>query len=139
MKLPKQRNPYLAVDVLIVKNKKIVLIRRNKNPWKGKLSLPGGFVEWGETVEQAAIREAKEETGLNVKIKKLLGVYSNPKRDPRGHVVSIAFVAEPIKGKLKSSKEGEVNWYEINKEIFKYFGSKSDHKKMIKDLLKKSD
>ncbi len=137
MKLPKQRNPYLAVDILIIKNKKILLIKRNKEPWKGKLSLPGGFVEWGESVEEAAIREAREETGLKIKIENLLGVYSNPNRDPRGHVVSIAFIASPVGGKLKSSKEGEVKWYKLEREIFKYFGEKSDHKEMIKDYLRR--
>ncbi|RLE95050.1 MAG: hypothetical protein DRN04_00925 [Thermoprotei archaeon] len=56
--------------------------------------MPGGFVEYGERVEDAALREVKEETGFKVKIKGLVGVYSDPGRDPRGHVVSIAYLAE---------------------------------------------
>ena len=67
-----------------------ILIRRKHPPvgW----ALPGGFVEVGETVEQAAEREAYEETGLRVRLDGLLGVYSDPDRDPRGHVVSVVFV-----------------------------------------------
>jgi 8-oxo-dGTP diphosphatase len=136
MKLPKRRNPYLAVDALIVKENKILLIKRNKEPWKGKLALIGGFVEWGETVEQAVIREVKEETGLKVKIKNLLGIYSNPKRDPRGHVISIVFVVKPVGGKLKSSKEGEVNWYKLDKNVINLFHPKSDHRDMVRKYLK---
>ena len=59
-------------------------------------SLPGGFVDIGERVEQACIREAKEETNIQVKILKLIGVFSDPKRDPRGHTVSIAFLCDPL-------------------------------------------
>lgn len=89
------RTPLLTVDVIIElpeENRKIVLIERKYEPpgW----ALPGGFVDVGETVEQAAMREADEETGLQVTLKHLLGVYSDPNRDPRGHTVSVVFVAQ---------------------------------------------
>jgi len=95
--VPRHRNPLPTVDAIIEVpaadgSPGIVLIRR-KNPPHG-WALPGGFVDYGETVEQAAIREAKEETGLAVRLKGLLGVYSDPDRDPRGHTISIVFVAE---------------------------------------------
>jgi len=85
------RNPYPTVDVIIeVGGERIVLIERNNPPpgW----ALPGGFVEYGESVEQAAIREAREETGLDVTLTDLLGVYSDPGRDPRFHTMSTVFV-----------------------------------------------
>ena len=72
----------------------IVLIRR-KNPPHG-WALPGGFVDVGESLEQAAVREAEEETALRVTLKMLLGCYSDPTRDPRGHTASVVYIAEAI-------------------------------------------
>ncbi|MFX1281304.1 MAG: NUDIX domain-containing protein [Promethearchaeota archaeon] len=89
--------PLLTVDcVILLKNNNLVLIRRKNPPFKGELALPGGFVDVGETVEAACIREAKEETNINIKIIKLIGVFSNPNRDPRGHNVTIGFLCEPL-------------------------------------------
>ncbi|MDZ7338593.1 MAG: NUDIX hydrolase [candidate division KSB1 bacterium] len=91
------RHPLVTVDAVIeVRSSEgqlgIVLIRR-KNPPLG-WALPGGFVDYGETVEQAVVREAREETGLSIRLRGLLGVYSAPDRDPRGHTISVVFVAE---------------------------------------------
>jgi len=81
----------LTVDAIIEIGGGIVLIKRKFPPpgW----ALPGGFVEWGETVESATVREAKEETGLDIVLTHLLGVYSDPRRDPRRHTVATVFVA----------------------------------------------
>ncbi|MFW6324619.1 MAG: NUDIX domain-containing protein [Desulfovibrionales bacterium] len=91
------RNPIPTVDALIYQpGKGIVLIERKNKPhgW----ALPGGFVDYGETVEHAAIREVREETGLDVDLIHLLGVYSSPDRDPRKHTLSIVFLAVPQAG-----------------------------------------
>ena len=93
--MPRPRTPEITVDVVIEledrPGRPIVLIRRDRPP--SGYALPGGFVDIGETVEGAARREALEETGLEVKLAGLLGVYSDPARDPRGHTVSIVYVA----------------------------------------------
>lgn len=84
--------PKLTVDAVIILNKKIVLIERKNPPFQGKFALPGGFVDIGETTEEAVAREVMEETGLTIEIVKLLGVYSETSRDPRGHTVSIVYM-----------------------------------------------
>jgi 8-oxo-dGTP diphosphatase len=93
--MPAPRTPLLTVDIIIElvdrPGRPVVLIERKHEPlgW----ALPGGFVEIGEIVEEAAVREAAEETNLRVELQSLLGVYSDPQRDPRGHTASVVFVA----------------------------------------------
>ncbi|MGB8218042.1 MAG: NUDIX hydrolase, partial [Candidatus Methanoperedens sp.] len=98
--------PLLTVDALIIFERKLVLIRRGNPPFKNYFALPGGFVELGETVEAAVVREAKEETGLDIEIIKLLGVYSDPLRDPRGHTVSVCYLSKG-RGKLKAGSDAK--------------------------------
>lgn len=98
------KTPFLAVDAVIVCGSGIVLIKRENQPYRGCYALPGGFVEVGETVESAAQREVREETGLEIELLALVGVYSDPGRDPRGHVVSVAFLAEG-RGVLRSGSD----------------------------------
>ena len=86
------RNPFPTVDIIIRINDGIVLIKR-KNPPYG-WALPGGFVDYGESLETAAAREAKEETTLDIRLISQLGAYSDPKRDPRHHTISVVFIAE---------------------------------------------
>ena len=89
--MPEQKNPSPTVDVVIqLPGDRVVLVRR-KNPPPG-WALPGGFVDEGETVEAAAVREAKEETGLDVELVDLVFVYSDPRRDPRRHTMSVVFL-----------------------------------------------
>jgi len=94
------RNPVPTVDVIIELNEGIVLIQR-KNPPPG-WALPGGFVDYGESLEEAAVREAREETGLEVTLLRQLHTYSRPDRDPRQHTITTVFVAradgEPTAG-----------------------------------------
>ena len=84
--------PLLTVDVVLFDARgRVLLIKRGHPPFKGAYALPGGFVDVGETVEAAARRELLEETGIVAGKLTLLGVYSEPKRDPRGHTVSVVF------------------------------------------------
>jgi ADP-ribose pyrophosphatase YjhB (NUDIX family) len=85
------RNPLPTVDIIIECNDAIILIKR-KNPPAG-WALPGGFVDYGESIESAAIREAKEETGLEIELIRQFHTYSDPKRDPRHHTITTVFVA----------------------------------------------
>src|SRR5215471_3769271 len=93
--MPAPQTPRVTVDIVIElidrPGRPILLIERKHEPlgW----ALPGGFVDIGEQVEEAAVREAAEETNLRVELEVLLGVYSRPDRDPRGHTVSIVYVA----------------------------------------------
>jgi len=125
----------LAVDAIILHKKKIVLVKRKNPPYENHYALPGGFVEKGETVEQALIREAKEETGLDVEIMKLVGVYSDPKRDPRGRVVSLCYLTK-AKGELAPDTDaGETALFSISELPELAF----DHEQMIADAKENID
>lgn len=84
-------NPLPTVDLIIEYNDGIILIKR-KNPPPG-WALPGGFIDYGESIESAAIREAKEETGLEVELVRQFHTYSDPKRDPRHHTITTVLIA----------------------------------------------
>jgi 8-oxo-dGTP diphosphatase len=133
----KPKTPYLAVDGVVrlwegERFKGIVLIERRYEPLG--YALPGGFVEVGETVEEAVLREVKEETGLDARIVKLLGVYSEPNRDPRFHVVSVVFVLDAY-GEPKGGDDAKkalvfpIEDLPFDKIVF-------DHAKILKDYLR---
>ncbi|MEG3224723.1 MAG: DNA mismatch repair protein MutT [Methanobacteriales archaeon Met13] len=134
------KHPLLTVDTVVTNNESLVLIKRKNDPYQGSWALPGGFVEYGETVEDAALRETLEETGLLINLKDIVGVYSDINRDPRGHTVSICFHAHPIGGNLTPSTDAlEVAYFTFD-EIFS-MELAFDHKKIIHDalnILKKS-
>ncbi|MDY0226064.1 8-oxo-dGTP diphosphatase [Desulfomicrobium apsheronum] len=88
-----QRNPFPTVDIVLYRDSQGILLIERGNPPHG-WALPGGFIDCGESAEQAAVREALEETGLVVRLTGLLGVYSDPDRDPRFHTLSVAYTAE---------------------------------------------
>lgn len=87
--------PGLASDAVLTHGGEVLLIQRGREPGKGQWALPGGFVEVGERVEEACLRELREETGVEARILGLVGVYSDPDRDPRGHVVSVTYLCQP--------------------------------------------
>lgn len=131
--MKEHRNPVPTVDIIIEIEKEdggqgIVLIKR-KNPPYG-WALPGGFVDYGESLEEAAIREAKEETSLDIKLKSQLHTYSDPERDPRQHTISTVYVAEAAgepKAQDDASEIGVFTQEEIN------FPLAFDHQKILAD------
>jgi len=126
------KSPALAVDAIILLDGQLVLVRRKNPPFKGAYALPGGFVELGERVEDATVRETLEETGLKTKVKKLVGVYSDPGRDPRGHTVSVVFELTYVSGKLKAGDDAAgVSRFDLRKLPKLAF----DHESIIKDFL----
>lgn len=108
--------PRVTVDAWIEDARgRILLVRRGRPPFEGKWSFPGGFCEWGETTEESCAREAREETGLMVGIGELLGVYSDPGRDPRGHTVSVLYEAKPIGGTVTGGDDAsEARWFAVS-------------------------
>jgi 8-oxo-dGTP diphosphatase len=123
--------PKLMVDVVIPSEKGVVLIRRGSEPFAGQWALPGGFVEVGETVKEAAVREAAEETGLAVEVSRLVGVYSDPERDPRGHNVSVAFLAQVLSGQMQAASDAsEVDVLDPESVDLAF-----DHRRIITDAL----
>lgn len=129
--MKKFRSPLLAVDGIITKEKKVLLIKRAIKPFCGYWVLPGGHVNYGETTEEALRREIKEELGISVKVKKLIGVYSDPKRDPRYHLVAIVYELKKGKGKIRLNYESSEFRYFHLKNLPRKIGF--DHRKIIKD------
>lgn len=100
------KGPRLTVDALVVDLEKgVLLVQRKHEPFAGFWALPGGFVEEGESCEQAVVREVAEETGLAVSVVSLFGVYSAPGRDPRGHTVSVVYLCRVEGGQLQGGDD----------------------------------
>lgn len=130
MAMPK--TPLLTTDCVIWDARgRILLIRRKNEPFKGAYALPGGFVDVGETVEEACRREVREETGLEVGSLRLVGVYSDPKRDPRGHTVSVAYMTVLARAPMTQpgSDAQAVEWVGDWRGVDLAF----DHNRIVKD------
>lgn len=131
----KYKKPSVTTDIFIFdEDFNFILIKRKNNPFKNYWALPGGFVDYGETVESAAIREAKEETSIDVELKDLVNVYSNPDRDSRGHTISTTYTAKGDFNERKANDDAiDIGIFSAEKldEINIAF----DHNKIIKDCL----
>ena len=129
----KYKSPNLTVDGIIVKNGEILLIKRKHSPFKGKWALPGGFVEYNEKLEDAVTREIFEETGLKTNVSKLFNVYSDPKRDPRGHTVTVVFILKILSDRIKHGDDAtDAKFFKLDSLPDLSF----DHDKIINDLKK---
>ncbi len=134
--------PNVTGDMLIPNERgEILLIRRKNDPFQGAYAIPGGFLEVNEeTVEQCALREAEEETGLRVEIDRLIGLYSDPKRDPRWHSVTAAYLACVISvnqaGMAQAQDDAEaVLWINPHSEAYQKLEIAFDHRKIIADAI----
>jgi 8-oxo-dGTP diphosphatase len=127
--------PRLTVDSFVKDRRgRVLLVRRGRPPFRGMWALPGGFCEWRETTEACCARETLEETGVTVTVERLLGVYSDPDRDPRGHTVTVLYAARPVRGEAKGSDDAaEARWFtrkEIRRLDFAF-----DHGEIIREQL----
>ncbi len=125
------RGPYVTVDLIIEYKGGIILIERSNPPFGW--ALPGGFVDYGESLEHAAMREAKEETALNLVNLRQFHTYSDPKRDPRFQTVSTVFTAQG-KGRPQSGDDAQnlivADLKDLMKRQYPF-----DHKKIIREYL----
>ena len=138
-KLKRYKNPFPTSDIIIEYDGGIVLVER-KNPPHG-LAIPGGFAEWGLSLEENAVKEAKEETGLDIVIENPeapLCVHSDPNRDPRTHVLSVTYIAKGF-GKLQAGDDAKAaRVYTINQvmQLIERDGLAFDHAKILTKYLK---
>jgi 8-oxo-dGTP diphosphatase len=131
---PTHKYRITTVDAVIVKENKVLLQKRSFGMFKGHWVLFGGKVDTGEDTWIAVVREAKEESGLDIRIIRMIGFYDDPKRDPEKNAVSMAFLCEPISGEIQHSEEAsEIKWFPLDK-LPEKMGF--DHAKIISDAKK---
>jgi len=127
------RKPSVTADGIVVKGDKLLLIRRGREPFKGGYALPGGFLEYGERAEDCVVREVKEETGLKTEVVRLVGVYSDPGRDPRGHLVTVVYHLKATGGRLRAGDDAKsAEWVKLDALPDFAF----DHDEIVADFLR---
>ena len=137
-KYPKQ--PLVGVGVLVRRGDSVLIVKRRNDPGRGLWSIPGGVLELGETLEDAAKREAKEETGVDIAVDSLLDIYNLIKKDEAGkiryHYVLVNYLAHYTKGKLtRNAESSEIRWVKAN-ELNCYYTTKTLGK-LLKKLAEK--
>lgn len=109
------RKPTLTCDGLVIRDGMLLLVRRGRDPFKGQYALPGGIVEYGETTEDCVVREVKEETGVETEVVRLIGIFSDPARDPRGHFITLLYELSEKGGKVVGGDDAEsAGFYPLN-------------------------
>jgi ADP-ribose pyrophosphatase len=132
--MPPPKTPLLTVDCVVLNPRgEVLLIERKNEPFRGHFALPGGFVDIGETVEDACRRELMEETGVKAGKLTLVGVYSDPNRDPRGHTASVVFLTRVRTNKTEAgddaaSAQWVANWRKLPLAF--------DHAKILADAMR---
>ena len=128
------KNPIPTVDVILQKGSEVLLIKRKNEPFKDHLALPGGFVNQGEKVETAALREVSEETSLEIEPVDILGVYSDPKRDPRRHILTVVFIGIILKSVSNPKDDSSaIQWIQLDDIQKKDIAF--DHKQILSDYI----
>ena len=129
--MPVPKSPLLATDCVVFDRlNRVLLIRRRNEPFAGCWALPGGFVEIGETVEAACRREVREETRIELGGLSLIGVYSDPSRDPRAHTCSVAFASRAdVTAAAAGDDAAEARWFSDYEGLTLAF----DHRKILGD------
>jgi 8-oxo-dGTP diphosphatase len=137
VKKSRPRTPLLTVDAWVRDRRgRLLLVRRGGPPFRGRWALPGGFCDVGETTRECCAREVEEETGVEVRVGRLLGVYSDPKRDPRGHTVSVLYEARPLKGAARGGDDAaEARWF-TRRDVTK-LDLAFDHGKIVREQLRR--
>jgi len=104
----------IACDGVLIEHGKILLVKRGHEPFKGQWATPGGRIEDNETAEQCLVREMKEEIGLKVEPVKLIGIYSDPKRDPR-LMIAIAYLIKRVGGEVRAGSDAaDARWFDLD-------------------------
>ena len=125
-------SPALAVDGVLILRGKVLLVRRDRPPFAGSWALPGGFVEIGEAAERAVLRELREETGVRAEVDRLVGFYSDPGRDSRGHVASAVYLLRNARGTPQGGDDArEAAWWPIDRRPSLAF----DHERILDEAI----
>jgi len=126
------RKPTLTCDGLVIRDGMLLLVRRGRDPFKGHHALPGGIVEYGETTEDCVVREVKEETGLDTEVVRLIGIFSDPARDPRGHFITLLYELSEKGGVIAGGDDAEsAGFYPLDKLPLLAF----DHSVLVRKAL----
>jgi len=130
------RNPTPTVDIILERDSNLLMVRRKNDPFKDHLSLPGGFVNEGEPVEDAMKREAMEETSLEVHPIDILGVYSDPTRDPRKHIMTVVFIGIIVGGRIRAGDDAaSIEWIKLADFERQQHQIAFDHAQILHDYL----